>query len=222
MNASRSYKGIDLMEKVIEFAKMTPNPALWKEGLLKESPPRYIRLRQINALIHAIFTQKPKTFFGKAKHLFATSRMPTVKTLLSGAFIKGRDVSAYEEFIALMKATVREKEGRLGETGEFDHKQLITVYQRLLQYKKQLMDLLLFNADEPTPSPIGLRYTVYLTNAVSDNFEGKYAMLDEALTLLLDPCKLSFSEEELQTEYNYPKEDLEEVDKNFPRTSPKR
>ena len=216
MSAPKLYTAVDLIEKVVEFTNMTPDQRLWKEGLLKESPPRLVRLRQINALTKALFTKSPDSFLGKAKNFFTISRIPTIKTLLSDSFIKGRNVRAYEGFMAWLKTTVQEKEGKLGETGELDHKHLIAVYQRLLRYKKQLMHLLHFNDAQPVAGPVGLRYTVYVTDAVSAALEGKYAVLDKALALLIDPCKLSFSEEELQTDYNYPIEDLQEVDRNFP------
>ena len=216
MNFYKQYTAVDLIEKVIEFTKMTPNPKLWNEGLLQESPPRYIRLRQINALTRALFTQRNSSFLGKAKSILMLDRTPTIKALLSGSFIKGRNIRDYDSLIAMIKTTVRDHEGQLGETGEISHKHLIDVYQRLMRYKKQFMDLLHFNDGESTSAPIGLRFTVYVTDEVSRGFEGKHTILDEALGLLIDPNNLAFTEEELQAEYNYPKEDIREVDKNFP------
>jgi hypothetical protein len=195
---------------------MTPNPKLWKEGLLQESPPRYVRLRQINALTNALFNKKQNNFLGKAKSLLMLNRTPAIKALLSGSFIKSRNIRDYESIIALIKTTVRDKEGQLGETGEINHKHLIDAYQGLMRYKKQLIDLLHFNDGESTSGPIGLRFTVYVTNEVSSAIEGKYKRLDEALGLLIDPNSLTFTEEELQVDYNYPKEDIQEVDKNYP------
>jgi hypothetical protein len=216
MNTYKQYTAVDLIEKIIEFTKMTPNPKLWKEGILQESPPRYVRLRQINALANALFNKKPNNFLGKAKSLLMLNRTPDIKALLSGSFIKSRNIRDYESIIALIKTTVQDKEGQLGETGEINHKHLIDAYQRLMRYKKQLIDLLHFNDGESTSCPIGLRFTVYVTNEVSSAFEGKYTRLDEALGLLIDPNSLTFTEEELQVDYNYPKEDIQEVDKNYP------
>jgi hypothetical protein len=217
MDTFKQYTAVDLIEKIIDFTKMTPNPKLWKEGLLKESPPRYIRIRQINALTKAIFSQRSNNFLGKAKSLLLMDQLPSIKDLQSGSFIKGRNIRDYEGIIAMIKTSVRDNEGQLGETGEISHKHLINVYLRLMKYKKQLLDLLHFNDDESTSAPIGIRFTVYLTNQVSNSFEGNYSILDEALGLIIDPNSLTFTEEELQAEYNYPKEDIREVDKNFPK-----
>jgi hypothetical protein len=217
MNNPKLYTAVDLIEKIIEFTKMTPNPKLWKEGLLHDSPPRYVRIRQINALIHAIFTKRSNNFLGKAKSLLMLNQTPTIKSLLSGNFITKRNIREYEDVIAIIKTTVREKEGQLGETGEITHKHLIHSYQRLLKYKNQLIDLFQFNDGIPTSSPIGLRYTAYLTDEVSNALYGNYYRLDEALRMFIDPYSLSFTEEELQVDYNYPTEDLQEVDKNFPK-----
>jgi hypothetical protein len=216
MNTDKLYTAVDLIEKIIEFTKMTPNPKLWKEGLLKESPPRYVRIRQINALIKAVFGPRSDNFLGKAKSLLLMNQLPTINDLLSGSFIKEINIREYEGLIDTIKTTVRDYEGHLGETGEISHKHLIAVYQRLMRYKIQLMDLLHFNDGESTSAPIGQRFTVYLTNEVASAIEGTYTRLDEVLGLMIDPDSLSFTEEELQVEYNYPKEDLREVDKNFP------
>jgi hypothetical protein len=217
MNTSKLYTAIDLIEMIIEFTKMTPNPKLWKEGLLHDSPPRYIRIRQINALTKALFTNRQNNFLGRAKSLLMLNGMPTITDLLSGSFIKKRNIRDYEYIIELIKTTVQEAEGRLGETGEITHKHLLDVYQRLLSYKKQLIDLLHFNDGESTSRPIGIRFTVYLTNEVSRSFEGQLTRLDEALGLFIDPSSQAFTEEELQLDYNYPKEDIQEVDRNFPK-----
>lgn len=217
MNTDKLYTAVDLIEKIIEFTKMTPNPKLWKEGLLKESPPRYVRIRQINALIKAVFSPRSDNFLGKAKSLLLINQLPTINDLLSGSFIKEINIREYEGLIDTIKTTVREYEGHLGETGEISHKHLIAVYQRLMRYKIQLMDLLHFNDGESISAPIGQRFTVYLTNEVANAIEGTYTRLDEVLGSMIDPNNLSFTEEELQVEYNYPKEDLREVDKNFPK-----
>lgn len=215
MGSHRSYTAVDLLDKVIEFEDLTPNPALWKEGLLKDNPPRLLRLRQINALAKALFSDEPANFLGKAKSLFLVPRTPTVKTLLSGAFIKERNLAAYDDVSAWIKENVREREGELGETGQLKQVHLIDVYQRLLRYKKQVFALEQFNNREKIKKSVGLRFSVYLTNEVSQRIKESCAPLDKALGLLLDPFNLSFSLEELQQSYNYPKEDIREIDNYF-------
>lgn len=215
MGAQRSYTAIDLLEKAIEFEDLTPNPALWKEGLLKDNPPRLLRLRQINALSKAFFTHQPADFLEKAKTFFLSPRVPTVKTLLSGAFIKERNLAVYEDFIALIKESVREQEGELGETGQLKHAHLVEVYQRLLRYKKQVFALEQFNNRDKVKKAVGLRFSVYLTNDVSRRIKESCAPLDKALGLLLDPHSLSFTADELHQVYNYPKEDIQEIDNYF-------
>jgi hypothetical protein len=215
MGSQRLYTAVDLLEKVIEFEDLTPNPALWKEGLLKDNPPRLLRLRQINALSKALFNHRPAHFLEKAKSIFLLSRIPTVKTLLSGAFVKERNPADYEDVITWMKEVVREKEGELGETGQLKPVHLIEVYQRLLRYKKQAMALEQFNSRNQVKKAVGLRFSVYLTNNVSYQIKESCGPLDKALGLLLDPFHLSFTADELQQTYNYPKEDVKEIDNYF-------
>jgi hypothetical protein len=215
MGSQRLYTAVDLLEKAIEFEDLTPNPALWKEGMLKDNPPRLLRLRQINALAKAFFTHQPADLFGKAKSFFLVPRIPTVKTLLSGSFLKERNLAAYENVIAWMKDLVRENEGQLGETGQVNHAHLLEVYQRLLRYKKELFAIGEFNNRERVKKAVGLRFSVYLTDEVSQRIKKSCAPLDKALGLLLDPLSLSFTQEELQRTYHYPKEDKKEIDNYF-------
>ena len=62
---------------------------------------------------------------------------------------------------------------------------------------------------------IPLRFSIYLTKSISENLAGKYDDLDKILGLLIDPNGLSFTEEELIADFNYPKEDLLDVDIDF-------
>jgi len=215
MGHQRVYTAVDLVEKAIQFEALTPNPALWKEGLLKDNPPRLLRLQQINALCRALFTEKRDDFLGRAKSFLFEPRIPSLKKLLSGAFLKGRDVSAYEQLIKEMKDTVREKEGHLGETGQLTHAHLTEVYQRLLRYKKQLVALEHFNEGEKVKKTVGLRFSVYLTDEVSQAIKLGAQPLDKALALLVDPQSVSLTREELQLHYGYPKEDIKEIDSHF-------
>ena len=214
MESQQLYTAIDLLEKAIVFENLTPNPAMWKEGLLKENPPRLVRLQQINALARAVFDGKPRNFLNKAKSLFLPVRPPSVRKLLSGAFLKERDIASYEEVIVLIKNLVKEKEGELGEIA-IKHTNLLDVFQRLLTYKKQLVALQHFNTYETLKNAVGLRFSVYLTDSVSANIKENSGPLDRVLGLLLDPSGSSFSAEELQLTYNYPKEDIREVDKDI-------
>jgi hypothetical protein len=214
MESQQLYTAIDLLEKAIVFENLTPNPALWKEGLLKENPPRLVRLQQINALASAIFSGQPRNFLNKAKSLFLPVRPPSVRKLLSGAFLKDRDIDSYEEVIVLIKELVKEKEGELGEIG-IKHANLLDVYQRLLTYKKQLVLLQHFNTYETLKNAVGWRFSVYLTDSVSASIKENSGPLDRVLGLLLDPYSASFTAEELQLTYKYPTEDIREVDKNL-------
>jgi hypothetical protein len=53
MKHDKTYKGIDLLEKILEFKEMTPNENDWNYKSLDYNEPRLIRLQQIHALLKA-------------------------------------------------------------------------------------------------------------------------------------------------------------------------
>jgi hypothetical protein len=51
-----------------------------------------------------------------------------------------------------------------------------------------------------------------LTNSISSNLENTFEELDQTLELFINPKKLQFTEQELIDKYNFPKEDLHQID----------
>ena len=51
MNNTLPYTAHDLLYKVIDFTNMTPDSNEWSFEKQKENPPRFVRLKQIQALI---------------------------------------------------------------------------------------------------------------------------------------------------------------------------
>ena len=92
---------------------------------------------------------------------------------------------------------------------------LILVYQYLMNYKRNLSALLLFNTDPLKEGGIASRFTDYITTSITEQVSGKYDQLDKALALLISPEQESFTEEQLRSEYNYPRQDLHEVEADF-------
>jgi hypothetical protein len=85
-------------------------------------------------------------------------------------------------------------------------------FQQLITYKKELRRLLEFNSGWVEASSMTSRFSIYLTNSITNNLKDKYSELDKALELFVNPRKLSFTEEELITRYNFPTDNLNEVD----------
>lgn len=214
--ALKPFTAIDLLNKTIEFTALVPDASLWKESSLRDNPPYLLRFRQIRSLIHAFFSRKaPANFMQKAKALFTSEPSVTIQSLLTGIFIPTRDIDEYTSTAEFIKATVKEKEVMVDMQASIGLDKLILVYQYLMNYKKNLSALLLFNTDPLKEGSIASRFTDYITSSITDQVRGKYDHLDKALELLINPHQDTFTEEQLRTEFNYPRQDLYEVEADF-------
>ena len=212
----KTFTAIDLLDKTIEFTTLVPRASLWKESALKENSPYLLRFCQIQSLIKAFFGQKaPTNFMQKAKALFTSEPSVTIQSLLSGAFIPIREIDEYNSTIEFIKATVKEKEPFVDMRAPISHDKLILVYQYLIDYKKNLSALLLLNTDQLKEGSIASRFTDYITSSITEQVRGKYDPLDKALELLINPHGDTFTEEQLHSEYNYPSQDMREVEADF-------
>ncbi len=206
----------DLLDKTIEFTSLVPDASLWKESSLRDQPPYLLRFRQIQSLIKAFFNRKaPANFMQKAKALFTSEPSVTIQSLLSGTFIPIRDIEEYNSTTEFIKAAVKEKEAMVDMQASISLDKLILVYQYLMSYKKSLSALLLFNTDPLKEGSIASRFTDYITNSITDQVRGRYNDLDKALELLINPHQDTFTEEQLRSEFNYPRQDLHEVEADF-------
>ncbi len=214
MTKTKTYKGLDLLEKIFEFTAMTPDVNQWNVSSLKANPPRQIRLKQIHSLINALLGQETKTnLIDKTIALFQGDKNSlTISSILSGDFIKNRSVEDYAELIDLMQEIVRQKEGELQEKRPMNVMRLVMPYQSLVRYKRQLVELFTFNSGWLEASSYSSRFSIYLTDEITDNLEGKCSVLDRALELFINPKGLTFHEEELVAKYKFPTENLQEID----------
>lgn len=214
MTQTKTYKGLNLLEKIFEFTAMTPDANQWNVSSLKANPPRQIRLRQIQSLINAFFGQEAKAnLIDKTLALFQGDKKSlTISSVLSGDFIKNRSVEDYSELINLMQEIVRQKEGELQEDRPMHIMRLVIPYQSLVRYKRQLVELFAFNSGWLEASSYTSRFSIYLTDEITRNLEGKYSVLDRVLELFINPKGLIFSEEELVAKYKFPTENLLEID----------
>ena len=216
MAQPKFYKGIDLLDKIFEFIAMTPNSTNWNLNALKSNPPRYIRLQQIESLVKAFFEpRQASSLLEKATALLTVKKGVTIQNILSGQFIKERTTSEYTELINFIKNIVKEKEGVMGQEREVHVMELIMPYQHLIRYKRQLIELLSFNSGWLESGSVTSRFSIYLTDTISNNLVDKFNDLNTALELFINPKQLSFSEDELKSKYKFPTENLSEVDIDF-------
>lgn len=202
MTKPEIYKGLDLLEKVLEFKAMTPDKEHWNEQTLRNNPPRLIRFRQIQSLAQAFLIK-------------GLDGQHTIQSILTGDFIKDRTVTDYAEVFALIEEVVREKEGETSKYSSTSTTLLGMPYQQLINYKQHLLEILEFNSGWLEAGSIHARFSIYLTDSITKNLAGKYDQLDKALELFINPGKLSFTRAELIAQYNFPFDNLHDIDMEY-------
>jgi hypothetical protein len=119
------------------------------------------------------------------------------------------------EVFTFIEEVVREKEGETSKYNPTSTNSLRMPYQQLINYKKQLLDILDFNSGWLEAGTINARFSIYLTDSITKHLVGKYEKLDKALELFINPGKLSFTETELVTNYNFPPDNLHDIDMEY-------
>ncbi|HOZ14037.1 MAG TPA: hypothetical protein PLH91_08300 [Tenuifilaceae bacterium] len=206
MNQNSEFTSIDLLDKVIEFTFMSPNPSSWNLEALKSNTPLLIRFRQIESLM--------KAFFSNGNIPSSILQVP-LESFLGGDFILDRAISDYKEAIYFIKKYIREETDNIHDTITIDLCDLEFIYSRLLSFKKQLLKITNFNSDVVEASSISARFSYLLTSSISKSISEKPTKLDKILELLINPNGLSFSLEELISKYDFPTEDLIDIDIDY-------
>ena len=99
METLKIFNGVTLIDKILEFVAMTPNESEWNYKSLSGNKPRLIRLKRINSLLKAFSLTTNKNIFEKASNYINPDVKADIKSILSGDFIKNRNIEEYHELI---------------------------------------------------------------------------------------------------------------------------
>ena len=209
-------KAIDLLNKVLEFIEMTPNSKEWVLTALLKNPPRYIRLQQIESLTKAFLSNdKKQGLSGKSNIHFDNECKLSVQSFLCGDFIKKWVIKDYKCMIQLIEDSVKIITDRDSKHNEIRLEELVFLYSRLVEYKRMLRKITKFNSSIMEGGSLVTIFSINFTNSISSDIAGKQNEIDHVLELLMNPTGLAFTEEELTSKFNYPTDDLDEVDMDF-------
>lgn len=187
-----------LLQKVIEFVAMSPNTT-WSYEAIRDNPPRAIRYRQIEALMKAFLLDDD----GQDLALITRSRNgkghdTIIGAFLSGNFIYVRNEETYAQLWEQMMQYVAANEKGLSETRGPSIAQLAFIFPKMMDYRQQLYKLMAFNSGWLEAGFASARYSIYITEAINKNLEGKEQELDQALCMFIDPKQRSYTMEELE------------------------
>jgi len=205
-----------LLDEIFEFTEMTPNSIEWNLKSLKANPPRQIRLRRIESLLTAFCSiDINESLLSKAKSIFFDHHKITIASFLQGDFIKARSIDEYSEVIKFIKDFVKTKVGDVDRKREIRIEELVFIFPFLINFKKQIRSLLTFNSGWLEAGSDVALFSIYLTDSISEKLAGNYSELDYFIELFINPKRLIFTKEEMIDKYNFPKEDLNDVDSDF-------
>ena len=188
-----------LLNKVFEFTSMTTDESEWSLELQKDNPPRLIRLQQIEILLN-IYLRELKN---------NSTLNDKINYLLKGSFIQQRNIKNYQDCFAEMDNLIGQSGYKAPKEKEWNWYDLQENYLEVISYKKQLYQLLNIN-DGIMEMSYHHSYSVLLTDTINATINTK--PIDEFLALVIDPKKSAFSKNELIRQFDYPVEDVYEVD----------
>jgi hypothetical protein len=210
MEKSKTYKGIDLLEMILEFIAMTPNEKEWNYKSLSYNKPRQVRLQQINSLLKAFSLTNDKNLFEKTTNYFNPDLKSEIKSILNGDFIKNKDIENFDMLINFAKQFLQENRHSFDRPIRLH--ELSFIYPKLIDFKIKLREIIDFNSGWLEVSSTFSIFHIILTNSISSNLNNKYDNLDHVLELFINPKRLTFTEFELIEKFGFPTEDLHQID----------
>jgi len=189
--------GITLLNKVLEFKSKISDPSKWKLKDIKRNEINLLRFKQIQILTK-IFV--PEVFIPNEI---------VIDQIIEGDFISMREKSLYKNLFLEMDKVITTSHAFLKKHKEWDANDLCFNYRDLIKYKTSLNVLLNFN-DGIFETSYPFCYSTIVSGDISKNIQ--YESLDHFLSTVIDPEKRIFSKNQLIMDYNYPKEDVYDLE----------
>ncbi len=190
-----------LIEKALELDLCYPDHTTWvldEQG--KSLPGLQIRLKQLDVLIKVFIPESDwhKTLDAK------------IESVLSGEFILKREIKDYTELFLAMDNEIVKSKVQAGENRDgWGLHTLKHNYEDLIRYKGKLNYLLKHNS-----GIMEISYPYYFSVIITDEISKKAnsKKVDKFLASVVDPRNRSYSKAKLMKEYQYPTEDVYDVE----------
>ena len=195
--------GITLLNKILEFKSNISDTTKWTLIDLQEDEIKLVRFKQIQCLTKLFV---PEVYI-------PNDLTTSIDNILNGDFIKIREERIYKNLFLRMDKVITKSFDFLEKYKEWEVHDLCFNYQNLVEYKIKLDLLLNFNAGIMEMS-YPYCYSAIISSDISKNI--KYDKLDNFLSAVIDPDNRIFSRDQLIKDYNYPKEDVYDMElENF-------
>ncbi|MAN58265.1 MAG: hypothetical protein CMC08_00335 [Flavobacteriaceae bacterium] len=205
----------DLLDLVFEFRSLAPATEEWTAEALTGNLPRLVRLQRISALLRAFGLTRAQYInnankFGLeneyANNTEGKAVQNDVALFLEGDFISYHDYSQYSVVKNLIQ-TASAFEGDVYKYGDVEY-----FYSFFMRFRLELDNFLRVNSGVAYAGNLGIRSAIKLTDEITKEILKKAEYMDDILTEIINPERLSFTEEVLINEYGFPTDDLDEID----------
>jgi hypothetical protein len=190
---------LTILDKALEFESMTPEKSEWTLEKLKDNPPRLIRLQQLNVLLRLFLPESFNEY----------EIVSGLDSLLQGQFILLREFSKYDSLFETMDSIITSSKHYPNKPNEWTLDELRHNYTDIIKFKKAINKVLNHNSGIMEISYPYL-YSVTLIDQLLKKLDTKN--IDEFLSLVIDPLGRTFDKAKLIQEYNYPTEDIYDID----------
>jgi hypothetical protein len=195
--------GITLLNKILEFKSNISDTKKWTLPDLQGDETNLVRFNQIQCLtklfVPDVYTPNDLT--------------TSIDSILNGDFINIREERIYKNLFLRMDKVITKSLDFLDKYKEWELHDLCFNYRDLVEYKIKLNMLLNFNVGIMEIS-YPYCYSSIISGDISENI--KYNKLDKFLSTVIDPDNRIFSRDQLIKDYNYPKEDVYDMElENF-------
>lgn len=212
MEQNKVFMAIDVLHKTLEFISLCKDSKEWKLEALKNNPPRYYLLLQIEALLNAFFDDKNRVeYIDYEYHLGKLS----IQNFIAGDFIKSYKIEAYNSMFDFIYDETPIPLYNSNHSLKITKRMLLDLFQRFLEFKKRIRNLEKFNGDYLMANSYNARFSIKITDDISANLTDKQDKINQALELIINPLGLSFDYATLVSKYNYPDIDLEELNLDY-------
>lgn len=199
---SKKLDALSLIEKVIEFESMTPDPQKWVITKLEDNPPRQIRLKQIAVLLQLFL---PEIYSEENLNL-------SIAKMTSGEFIYSREMNEYSKVFSQMDKLINSSSDFPSKYREWEPGSLQYNFNRLFGLKRKIANLRSFNS-----GIMEISYPYYYAYLLSEKIikSLNYRLLDNFLKSVIDPKGEKYSFNQLVRYFGYPAEDLFDIDTDW-------
>lgn len=188
-----------LIEKILDFISLVPDHNDWKIEKLKNNPPRLIRFKQIEVLLQ-IFA--PEIYNQNDIKL-------SIESTINGQFLLHRPEHIYTELFDEMETTIRRYKPKLKKSEPWQNRLLQDNFDHLMRYMIELNRISNYNSGVLVLSYPHF-YAYLLSEETSTNIDTQ--KITSFLGTAIDPQQRLFNSSTLIKDFNYPSEDLTEID----------